>query len=131
MTTNTPADATNTLADATDAPADATDATDATDAEGHMSVRALRVTAGIGLGVLLLAFLLTVGIIVDGAVGHGDDHVAPSAIEASMWSLGLSGAAGLGAAAIPRGAIPRRVRAGAVVAQYGLMFAGPIVALIG
>ncbi|MFE3140723.1 hypothetical protein [Streptomyces scopuliridis] len=90
---------------------------------------ALRLWALGGLGLLLGGYLVTVVIALTDAVDPADG-VAGAYISAGFWSLHLSGLVGLAAAALPAGSMLRGVRCGAVVAQYVLLAAGPVLALM-
>ncbi|MFJ9212808.1 hypothetical protein CU044_0837 [Streptomyces sp. L-9-10] len=90
---------------------------------------ALRLWALGGLGLLLGGYVLLAVIALTDAVDPGDG-VAGAYISAGFWSLHLSGLIGLAAAALPGGSMLRGVRSGAVGAQYVLLAAGPVLALM-
>ncbi|QGV80006.1 hypothetical protein [Streptomyces ficellus] len=92
------------------------------------STGAVRVFAGIGLLLLVFAFLLTVGIVLHQAYS-GDGASGPST-ELALWALGFSGLVGLWAMSLPKEAVGHAVRRGAVFAQYALMAAGPLLAAV-
>ncbi|MEV3990521.1 hypothetical protein AB0J57_16595 [Streptomyces sp. NPDC049837] len=92
------------------------------------STRAVRVFAGIGLLLLAVTFVGTLVILLRQAY-VGDGANGPLT-ELAMWSLGLSGLVGLWALCLPRDAISHAVRRGAVLAQYALAVAGPLLAVV-
>ncbi|WP_143608634.1 hypothetical protein [Streptomyces sp. CB03234] len=92
------------------------------------STGAVRVFAGIGLLLLAVTFVGTLAIVLHQAFG-GDGASGPMT-ELAMWSLGLSGLVGLWALCLPRDAVDHGVRCGAVVVQYALAVAGPLLASV-
>ncbi|GAA2483146.1 hypothetical protein GCM10010393_12340 [Streptomyces gobitricini] len=92
------------------------------------STAAVRVFAGVGLVLLVFAFLATVLVMLRQAY-VGDGASGPLGTFA-MWSLGLSGLVGLWAMCLPHDAVGHRGRRGAVFVQYALMVCGPLLAAV-
>ncbi|MFC8917573.1 hypothetical protein ACGF5F_20935 [Streptomyces sp. NPDC047821] len=91
-------------------------------------VRAVRVLAGIGLPVLAVACVGTFVVLL--RQSYAGDGVPGPLADLAMWSLGLSGLVGLWALGMPRDAVGHRVRCGAVLAQYALAVAAPLLAAV-
>ncbi|GAA3162957.1 MULTISPECIES: hypothetical protein [Streptomyces] len=92
------------------------------------STPAVRVFAGIGLLLLVLAFGAFVVIALRQA--YTGDGASGPLVSLAPWSLALSAVTGLAALCLPNAAMSHTVRSRTVALQYGLALAGPVLAAI-